>query len=532
MTRRTISVALIVLGAIAVLAAIASATVWRPTDIATLSLPARPDTPVVVSDAGVLDAVAPDVTIEATAGGDEPVVLAVARTADVDAWVGDAAHTRITGLASWEQLEVTSAEGTAGATEEATEGATEATEEATEATEGATEAPAEPAALPDPAGSDLWVVEQTGTGSAQIEWEDREGRWSLLAATDGTAPAPEVTLTWLVEVDTPWLVPGLLLGGLLLIAGIALLVLDSLAGRERRRRGTPAPVGVRDTEETAVLPATTGATAVLTRRELRERERAAARRGRGRTGEIPVVTTTGEIPVTAAARALDDAGTARGAGIVPASTRSAELRAGRATEERPTGPAGEEPTAAHAPVVGPEEPTAAHAPAVGPEEPTAAHATALGPEEPTTAAAPGPENAVAASGVARGAAVVPASEHAATLRAEREPAEGFENAAAREMHVPEGAGWTEGETADDPTAVLPTVRSDDHVAERASEVSPEAPAAEPGREAPADAPAAEPGADEPPARELHDEDRSGQGWRSMWGFGRGRDRTDEGKEQR
>ena len=472
MTRRTLSVALIVLGAIAVLAAIASATVWRPTDTATLSLPARPDTPVVVSDAGVLDAVGPDVTIEATAGGDEPVVLAVGRTADVDAWVGGAAHARITGLASWEQLEVTAQEATA------------------EATEGATEEPAEPAVLPDPAGSDLWVVEQSGTGSAQLEWEDREGRWSLLAATDGTAPAPDVTLTWPVEVGTPWLVPGLILGGLLLIAGVALLVLGGVAARERSRRAMPAPVGGdADADETAVLPTTTGATAVLTRRELRERERAAARRGgHGRTGEIPVVAATGEIPVAGAAtREVDDAGTARGAGIVPASARSAELRAGRTPDARP---------------------------AVG-DEPTAVHPAAAVPEEPTAAfAVPAGEDALAASGVARGAAIVPASEHAATLRAERQPEEGFEGADDSAAAVPEAAEWTEGEAADDATVVLPAAVPD------------EAPAAVPADEAPA----AEP-ADEPTLRNPS-HDRSGQGWRSMWGFGRGRDKNDEGKEQR
>ncbi|WP_448073031.1 hypothetical protein [Georgenia yuyongxinii] len=98
MTRRIIATALIVLGVIAIALAIASATVWRPTDTATLTLPARPDTPLVISDAGVLDAVDPDVTIVATADADQPVTLAVGRTEDVVAWVGTSAHTRITGL--------------------------------------------------------------------------------------------------------------------------------------------------------------------------------------------------------------------------------------------------------------------------------------------------------------------------------------------------------------------------------------------------------------------------------------------------
>ncbi|RPF25774.1 hypothetical protein [Georgenia muralis] len=289
MTRRIISVALIVLGVVAIALAIASATVWRPTDTATLTLPDRPEAPVVVSDPGVLDAVAEDVTITATAGDDEPVVLVVARSEDVDAWVGEDAHVRITGLSSWEQLDA------------------ETRGESAEA-------------LPNPAGSDLWPVEQTGTGTAEIEWEDVEGRWSLLAATDGESPAPQVALSWPVEVRTPWLVPGLVAGAVLLLAGLALLALDLLTRREAGRR-TAGPRSTADTTTTSEVPTT--AAAGLTRRELRERAR--AEEGRGRTGEIPVVAGIPGEDV----RDQGDAGAARGAAVVPGSIRSAELRATR-----------------------------------------------------------------------------------------------------------------------------------------------------------------------------------------------------------
>ncbi|WP_447924946.1 hypothetical protein [Georgenia muralis] len=298
MTRRIISVALIVLGVVAIALAIASATVWRPTDTATLTLPDRPEAPVVVSDPGVLDAVAEDVTITATAGDDEPVVLVVARSEDVDAWVGEDAHVRITGLSSWEQLEA---------------------ETRGESAEG----------LPNPAGSDLWPVEQTGTGTAEIAWEDAEGRWSLLAATDGASPAPQVALTWPVEVRTPWLVPGLVAGAVLLLAGLALLALDILTRREAGRRTADARPAA-TTATTSVLPTTAGAG--LTRRELRERAR--AEEGRGRTGEIPVVAGTEHV------RDQGDAGAARGAGAVPGSTRSAELRATRTAVASGPGAAG------------------------------------------------------------------------------------------------------------------------------------------------------------------------------------------------
>ncbi|MHB1065552.1 MAG: hypothetical protein ACYC1Z_13860, partial [Georgenia sp.] len=214
MTRRIISVSLIVLGVIVGALAIASATVWRPTDTVTLSLPARPAAPLVRTEAGVLDAVADEVTVTVTGDADQPVTLVVGRVADVDAWVGTDAHTAVTGLASWHELEATDVAGEPPA-------------------EGAAEQPAVTAAL---AGSDMWVVSETGTGSVAITWEHRPGRWSVVAATDA-GPGPDLALTWPVEVSTPWLVPGVIIAAVLGLAGLALLVLELLEARELRRRG-------------------------------------------------------------------------------------------------------------------------------------------------------------------------------------------------------------------------------------------------------------------------------------------------------
>ncbi|MFH5824062.1 hypothetical protein [Georgenia sp. AZ-5] len=372
MTRRIISVALIVLGALAIALAIASATVWRPTDTVTLTLPERPSTAVVVSDAGVLDAVGSEVTVEATADDGQPVTLAVGRTADVDAWVRDAPHTRITGLASWQELTVEPA---------------------------GEEADTAEAGVPDPAGSDLWVAEQSGTGSAELSWEDREGRWSLVAATDGTAPAPQVSLTWPVEVRTPWLVPGLVVGAVLLLAGLTLLAVDLLARRELRRRQEATAV-----ERVTETPTATG----LSRRQLRERSRDTGRDRRGTTtGEIPVATgaTAARAGETdAAGPGVAAAGQARGAGIVPASPRAEELRRGR-----------EEP--AHVPAAGAAGDATQQTAAVGDDstqQTRAVDTTEQIPAVDTTGDATqqmpavGGEDARQAAGVAKGAGVVPA----------------------------------------------------------------------------------------------------------------------------
>ena len=288
MTRRRLPLLLSAAGLVIILVAVIAAVVVRSTDTATLSLGERPDVPVVITEPGVLDAVDPEVTIRATAQDDEQVVLAVGRTSEVEAWLGDAPHARITGLSSWEELTVEvvpSSEPTDAATEteDATDGATDdATEETTQ----------EEAGVPDPAGSDLWLAESVGTGSAELTWTDSPGRWSLVAATDGTGPAPEIELEWGRRVGTPWLVPGIVLGGLLLVAGLTMLVLEVLVKREQRRREDARARQAAGGDEAgyrSVTDTDPGTGERLTRRQIRELEqRMAEEERRRRSGEPPV----------------------------------------------------------------------------------------------------------------------------------------------------------------------------------------------------------------------------------------------------
>ncbi len=273
MTRRRLSVLLIVLGTLVIVAAVSAAAIMRSSDTATLALPERPEQSVVVTMPGVLDAVDPTVTVRGTAEEDEQVVLAIGRTAEVEAWLGDAEHLRVSGLSSWEEL--------------TTEVVTAEEPDADEATDEEAEDPAA-AGLPDPAGSDLWVAEEVGTGDAELTWTDSPGRWSLVAATDGTGPAPVVELEWGREVTTPWLVPGIVLGAGLLVAGIVLVVLRRLAEREQRRRDAAREertdtgsiiVSVTDTDP--------GTGERLSRRQIREMERAMAQADRRRRGAAP-----------------------------------------------------------------------------------------------------------------------------------------------------------------------------------------------------------------------------------------------------
>ncbi|MGJ9402511.1 hypothetical protein [Arthrobacter sp. KK5.5] len=210
--RLLLAVLAILLGAAALVLGIGQRTFWSPPETATATL-ASPlgDAPLTVVEPGVAgvhpDAV--DVTIE----GDGEFLVALGRSEDVDAWVGDAAHNTITGVDTIQgQL---FAEHTKGGAE-----------------------------VPNPAGSDLWVDSETADGELVHKWtEPAQGDWSLLLAADGKSPAPtSVTVSWPNDAGTPFAIPLIIAGSLLLVLGLALTV---VAGRGRGGRGakgtSPAP---------------------------------------------------------------------------------------------------------------------------------------------------------------------------------------------------------------------------------------------------------------------------------------------------
>src|SRR5665647_2905107 len=82
--------------------------------------------------------------------------------------------------------------------------------------------------------------DREGERDPTLEWTRQDGRWSVLvAATAGGVPS--VALEWPQVVTTPWLVPGVVVGSLLLLIGIAWWVLILVAGR-RLARAAAAPV--------------------------------------------------------------------------------------------------------------------------------------------------------------------------------------------------------------------------------------------------------------------------------------------------
>ena len=298
MIRRIVSVIATILGLVVIALAVCSATIWRPSATVQATLTQTPDQHYVLTEPGVLGLVDPSVTITATAEG-QPVFLAVAYAVDAKAWLADDPYLSVTGLTDWDTLSATPVTercetadpASAAPTQTASPGAdaTAATRAPTgAATDGATaDSTGSGGACTtladsnaDPSQADLWLKTASGQGTVTLDNVVEPGT-VLLAATDGSGPAPRITLSWPHAVSTPWLVPGIIAGGLLLLVGVFGLLIDiqmRRADSQRRQRAAEraARLATADSVSTAGLPRVEDPDRPLTRRETREKERAEA----------------------------------------------------------------------------------------------------------------------------------------------------------------------------------------------------------------------------------------------------------------
>lgn len=189
------AVALVLLGLLTLLAGIGQKTVWAPAETVTATAAADAEAaPLTVIDHKLRTLEGGTVTIKVK--GEGSFLLAAGRPDDVTAWVGKTAHNTVTGLSDDKkslQMERTDGD----------------------------------AAAPSPAGSDLWVSTEKANGELDYTWSaPADGEWSLLLASDGTKPAPSsISMTFPNDTSTPWAIPFMVIGGLLMLAGGALLVL-------------------------------------------------------------------------------------------------------------------------------------------------------------------------------------------------------------------------------------------------------------------------------------------------------------------
>ncbi|THG31715.1 hypothetical protein [Naasia lichenicola] len=160
--------------------------------------------------------------------GTGPIFAAYARTADIQAWLGDTPYNEVGYDVQSGRLDTTVVTNTDTNTDTATD---TATGEASTATTPA----------PNPAGSDLWLEERTG--ESQLRWTvDLPSELSLIIASDGAAPAPSaLRLSWPVVHSTPWAGPLIIGGGVLLIIGLILYVWGLVHMRRTRGPRRKAP---------------------------------------------------------------------------------------------------------------------------------------------------------------------------------------------------------------------------------------------------------------------------------------------------
>jgi hypothetical protein len=288
--KRFLPAVFVLLGLLVVGLGIASATLWKPSPtVRAVATPVDAGN-VVITAPGVLDLVASEVTVRASAPGSR-VVLVIGRDSDVAAWAAASPHVLVTGLSSWTRLatdsapaRVPQASASASAADTASPTPSTAPTPSPAADGGASAAATAGSATsagvaPDPSSSDMWLVQSDGKDAATLTWASRPGRWSALAVSLGTSPtAPELELSWPHSVTTPWLAPAMGVGGALLLLGLGLLALMRVQTRspalvEVWRSGVRIPAGI-GAESAAAVTAAAAPAGGLTRREMRERERA------------------------------------------------------------------------------------------------------------------------------------------------------------------------------------------------------------------------------------------------------------------
>nr|WP_272902128.1 hypothetical protein [Brevibacterium daeguense] len=178
-------------------------TLWSPDDRITAAVTLDDPGPLVVVEPGVLNLYQTPATLTVTGEGE--LSISQASKESIDAWVGETSHTVITGLAD-------------------------------ESTLAAEKVDGEPRA-PNPAGGDLFEGQVSGEVEVTLDWDSEPARSTFLIASDGEAPAAStVRISWPNSAGTPWAVPLMIVGGVLIVLGGLLGFRDYRRGRQDRQR--------------------------------------------------------------------------------------------------------------------------------------------------------------------------------------------------------------------------------------------------------------------------------------------------------
>lgn len=207
------SVVAFVLAALLIGGGIAQRTILAGPKSVTSSISVDQAVPYVLIDGSVLASHEGTQTVKVQGAG--TVFASYARTSDATAWLARSNYEAVTMKAGTVKTSLVSAPAVT------------------------TDAPAPTT----PVGSDLWLQEfkQEGVIVTSLQLPKN---MSLVVASDGKAAAPtSISVTWPVHVHTPWAGPMMVLGALVLLAGLILYGLGlrhARRSRGPRRKGLPA----------------------------------------------------------------------------------------------------------------------------------------------------------------------------------------------------------------------------------------------------------------------------------------------------
>ncbi|MDP5228377.1 MULTISPECIES: hypothetical protein [Arthrobacter] len=194
------AIAVFVLGLLALFVGIGQRTFWAPPETVSVTVPASvQDAPLTVVAPSFAGFGGKAVTVDVK--GEGTFTVATGRPDDVDAWVGKTAHNTVQGLnADKTALDVQHSDGDA--------------------------------TSPNPAEADLWATTQAGNGDLSFKWNaPASGDWSLLIASDGSKPAPkQIEFTFANQATSPWSIPLIVLGGLLMLGALLFIFLFGKGG--------------------------------------------------------------------------------------------------------------------------------------------------------------------------------------------------------------------------------------------------------------------------------------------------------------
>jgi len=223
------AIAVFVLGLVALFLGIGQKTFWAPPERVSVALPSSvQQAPLTVVDPAF--AKFGDGKVDLDVKGEGSFTVAIGRPDDVAAWVDKTAHNTVKGLdAEGKALDVQHVDGEAKA--------------------------------PNPADADIWASTQTGNGSLRFPWSAPDkGDWSLVIATDGTKPAPsQLEFSYANDTSTPWSVPLMVLGGLLMLGALLFAFLFGKGGSTPDKAVAAAGTGPRKPRGTDAAADTTPA---------------------------------------------------------------------------------------------------------------------------------------------------------------------------------------------------------------------------------------------------------------------------------